>query len=238
MEQPNSMARARSIKPGYFGNDILAECAPLARILFAGLWCFADREGRLEYRVKKIKASILPFDDCDIDELVQELIDRRFVVVYCIEEAAFLQVVNFGKHQNPHMKEPESTIPAPDSPGAVLVPALPLPLTLNPIPSTLNPVPPVSGKARPRQDSESFEKFWIEYPRKVAKGSALKAYARALAKTTPDVLLAAVKRFASECSGKEPQYIAHPATWLNGERWLDQPAAQQGGTVVAMRPFG
>ena len=37
------MARARNIKPGFFTNDVLADCDPLARLLFAGLWTVADR---------------------------------------------------------------------------------------------------------------------------------------------------------------------------------------------------
>ena len=44
------MARTRSIKPGFFTNDLLGEIHPLGRILFAGLWCQADRLGIVEYR--------------------------------------------------------------------------------------------------------------------------------------------------------------------------------------------
>ena len=61
------MARSRNIKPGFFLNDDLAECEPLARLLFAGLWCIADREGRLEDRPKRIKIEVLPYDNCDVN---------------------------------------------------------------------------------------------------------------------------------------------------------------------------
>ena len=74
------MPRARNIKPGFFKNDILAECNPLARILFAGLWCEADREGRLEDRPKRLKAEYLPYDQCDIGTLLDELEKHDFVV--------------------------------------------------------------------------------------------------------------------------------------------------------------
>lgn len=107
------MARARNIKPGFFTNDLLAECQPLARLLFQGLWCHADRDGRLEDRPKKFKAEILPYDDCDADALLSELESNGFVERYDIDGKRYLQVVNFCKHQNPHIKEPESTIPAP-----------------------------------------------------------------------------------------------------------------------------
>jgi hypothetical protein len=49
------MARSRNIKPGFFTNDELAECHPLGRLLFAGLWTIADKEGRLDDRPKKLK---------------------------------------------------------------------------------------------------------------------------------------------------------------------------------------
>jgi hypothetical protein len=108
------VSRARNIKPGYFKNDVLAECSPLARILFAGLWCEADREGRLEDRPKKIKAECLPYDDCDIDELLGQLVARGFILRYVVDGKGYIAVCEFAKHQNPHCKEQASSIPAPD----------------------------------------------------------------------------------------------------------------------------
>jgi uncharacterized phage protein (TIGR02220 family) len=129
------VARSRNIKPSFFTNDTLAECDPLARILFAGLWTIADREGRLEYRPKRIKAQILPYDICEVEKLISQLQKNRFLVVYEINDCKYLQILNFSKHQHPHVKELESTIPAPDLSGAKTS------LTFNPITLTLNPQP-------------------------------------------------------------------------------------------------
>lgn len=107
------MARTRNIKPSFFDNDILAECEPLARLAFAGLWCHADREGRMEYRPKRLKANILPYDDCDFDALINELARRGFLHVYEVSGTRYLQVTNFAKHQNPHKAESPSTLPEP-----------------------------------------------------------------------------------------------------------------------------
>lgn len=109
------MARARNLKPGFFKNENLAECQPLGRILFAGLWCEADRAGRLEYRPKKLKAEILPYDNCDVVALLDELEQWGFILVYGVKGQRYIQVLNFAKHQNPHVKEAESVIPAPES---------------------------------------------------------------------------------------------------------------------------
>ena len=53
------MARARNIKPGFFDNETLGELPALTRLLFIGLWCLADREGRLQDRPKRIKKELL-----------------------------------------------------------------------------------------------------------------------------------------------------------------------------------
>lgn len=112
------MARARNIKPAFFANDDLADIAPLGRLLFIGLWTVADREGRLEDRPRRVKAEVLPYDDCDIDELLNDLQAHGFITRYDINGVGYIQVLNFTKHQNPHVKETASTIPAPDSPDA------------------------------------------------------------------------------------------------------------------------
>lgn len=107
------MARIRSIKPGYFTNDQLAEVDPLGRILFAGLWCHADRAGRLEDRPRKIKAEVLPYDDCDVDAMLCVLAGKQFIIRYEVAGVRYIQVANFEKHQTPNIKEIASTIPPP-----------------------------------------------------------------------------------------------------------------------------
>jgi hypothetical protein len=72
------MARTRSLKPSFFKNEHLAECEPMARLLFAGLWTLADSQGRLECRPLRIKAELFPYDNCDIVALLGQLELRRF----------------------------------------------------------------------------------------------------------------------------------------------------------------
>lgn len=108
------MARARTIKPGFFTNELLAECSPFARILFAGLWCIADREGRLEDRPRKIRAELLPYEaGIDADALLSELAARGFVTRYEVEGTRYLCIPEFHKHQNVHPREVASVIPEP-----------------------------------------------------------------------------------------------------------------------------
>lgn len=112
------MARARNIKPGIMANEKLAECAPIARLLFTYLWMLADRTGRLEDRPRRIGVQALPYDDVDPNDLLQQLHDHGFILRYEVEGTQYIQILNFEKHQAPHVKERESTIPAPDKVGA------------------------------------------------------------------------------------------------------------------------
>lgn len=108
------MARSRNIKPGFFANEDLAELGPDGMLLFAGLWTLADRDGRLEDRPKRIKGQLFPYFDFDVDGYLDALQTRGFITRYEVDGARYVQVVNFGKHQSPHIKEGASVIPAPD----------------------------------------------------------------------------------------------------------------------------
>ena len=101
------MARSRNIKPAFFTNDDLADCDPLARLLFIGLWCLADSEGRLKNKPRQIKAQILPYDECDADSLMINLEQSGFIQRYTVQGQPIIQVVNFTIHQNPHKNERE-----------------------------------------------------------------------------------------------------------------------------------
>ena len=105
--------RARNLKPGFFVNELLIECDPLARILFCGLWCLADREGRLEDRPLKIKITILAGDNCEIEKLLDQLAQRGFIVRYEAEGLRCIQVVKFAEHQKPYCREQPSKLPPP-----------------------------------------------------------------------------------------------------------------------------
>lgn len=72
---------------------------------------------------------------------------------------------------------------------------------------------------------EAFKRFWEAYPRKVAKGMAIKAFVKL--KPSEDLLEAILKAIESQKKSRQwnkdgKQYIPHPATWLNGMRWEDE----------------
>ena len=70
---------------------------------------------------------------------------------------------------------------------------------------------------------DGFDDFWSAYPRKTVKSAARKAYAKAVKKARHDEIMFGLSRHLPALQAKEQQFIPHPATWLNQERWSDEP---------------
>jgi len=113
------MARARNIKPSITTNEKLADLKPFARILFIYLPMFADCEGKLEDRPRRIKAQMFPFDSVDVDNLLTTLDEAGFITRYSVSNSNYILIDKFLKHQNPHKNERDigSKIPYPDKDG-------------------------------------------------------------------------------------------------------------------------
>ncbi len=108
--------RARNLKPGFFTNELLAVSDPQYAIIFAGLWCLADREGRLEDRPAKIHMLINPGRAFEAtDRSLTWLAANGFIQRYEVDGIRYIQVIQFLEHQNPHQKEAPSKIPKPDA---------------------------------------------------------------------------------------------------------------------------
>lgn len=75
---------------------------------------------------------------------------------------------------------------------------------------------------KPVGDGPDFDAFWHRYPRKAAKGHARRAWEKAIRKTTAEVIITGAVRYRDD-PNRDDQFTALPATWLNGERWADDP---------------
>lgn len=112
------MPRQRLLKPGFFRNEDLGAFPPLTRLFFAGLWCWADREGRLEDRPRRLAAEILPYDrDADGEVMVAQLTNAGFLQRYESGGVRVIQVENFLRHQDVHPREARSLFPGPAEGG-------------------------------------------------------------------------------------------------------------------------
>lgn len=69
-----------------------------------------------------------------------------------------------------------------------------------------------------------FDTFWREYPKKKSKGTALKAFNKALKRTDFDTIMEALRMLkgSNEWTNDGGQYVPYPATWLNADGWNDE----------------
>lgn len=233
------MARARNIKPKFFQNDELGELPPLARLLFIGMWTIADFRGCMEFRPKRIKMQLLPYDECDIEHLSNFLDKSGFISIYSVRGQRYVKIMKFDRHQTPHKNERDagSEIPGieekdseinelkkdeinPDKDGTDRAESLfPLPESPFLIPSIPAVAARVRQKPRNEIDDTEFIAAWNSYPKRpgASRADAFKAWASRIKEgVNPDAILAGVRRYAEYVakSGTDPQYVKQPATFF------------------------
>jgi hypothetical protein len=81
----------------------------------------------------------------------------------------------------------------------------------------------VSLSVLPSVADKAFAEFWTHYPRRIGKAAASKAFAKAAKKHSTDDILFGLSQQIDTMKSKDQQFIPHAATWLNAERWTDEP---------------
>ena len=92
------MARIRTIKPDFWTDESLTECSLSARLMFIGMWNFADDSGNIQRSAKQLKMKIFPADAIDCEPLVQELMTHGLLMEYSVSGEKFLNIKGFLKH--------------------------------------------------------------------------------------------------------------------------------------------
>jgi hypothetical protein len=95
------------------------ECSPMARLLFVGMWNFADDAGRMTYSPKTLKAQVYPSDDvsvAEIERLIVELSANDLILIYSAEGKEFISIT--GWHHQKIDKPKPSKLPGPFDDGS------------------------------------------------------------------------------------------------------------------------
>jgi hypothetical protein len=230
------MARIRSTHPGQWTDEDFVQCSPLTRLLVLALRNEADDHGVFEWKPLTIKMRLFPVDNVNVDEMLAEAEKFSQIQKFEVDGKSYGAIRNFCKYQRP--KKPTYIYPLPNS----------MALFVACSDTSTEPVPhqfPTSTEKSPQRKEEGgreggreekkehalravdssredFEAFWQAYPHKIGKGQAVKAFKAAIRKVPIAEMLEGIKRYVAH----KPTDIAfcNPATWLNGERWLDQVA--------------
>lgn len=149
------MARIRTIKPDFWTDEKVLGIKPLTRLLFIGMWNFADDYGRLEFAPGSLKAKIFPGDQLaadDVREMLRELSGADLLMIYAAKGKEYIEIT--GWHNQKIDKRQSSKIPGPFDDG-VVIRGNP-PTSPEPPQPTPTPTPVMEGKGEEgKGDSEA-----------------------------------------------------------------------------------
>jgi hypothetical protein len=204
----------------------LADIANDAGKVRAGAAYLAKKCRREE---RAIRRSLLALDELGVIEILDRPGKAPLITLAIPDEF----MIRFGKDQELEAGKrgrplkPPSTVEKPPLHGGGKPPSM-----VSDEPKTEPKKEP--GEGVDAREIDPFDEWWKVYPLHVAKAAARKAFWVALSKFKCDTPLTAIieatRRFAEEVSDRPRDKIPHPATWLNGERWNDEPDANRSQT--------
>lgn len=102
------MPRIRSVKPELWSDEDITDVSRDARLLFIGLWNFADDEGRLYDKPRQIHTNVFPRDnDVEVAPLLDELVSVGLVQRWERPDGRIVLIIrNFKVHQKPQHPTP------------------------------------------------------------------------------------------------------------------------------------
>lgn len=259
------MARIRTIKPEFWDSPGTARASLRARLFFIAMWNWADDYGVGTANGKALIGFAFPNDDeitaKDFPTLRKEVADSFGVMFYEVEGRPYYAIPSWDKHQRTERKARRINPPPPEGVSAGQI------VNEGTSAESIGTSDAMHGSSgvgtgeqgnrgtgeedtcppadADRRDADSiaadFDIWYDAYPRKEARGRALKAYRAARKKTDAATLLSAVEAQRDYLTRKGREFVPHPTTWLNGERWLDEPPTnmqpqtrmQQGMAVAA-----
>lgn len=112
------MPKIRTVKPELFKHEELYDAEydyrlPL-RIAFVGLITCCDREGRFRWQPRRLKSDVLPFDEVDMGQVLDALVERGFIKKYEYQNQWYGCIPSFLRHQRINSHESQSILPAPE----------------------------------------------------------------------------------------------------------------------------
>lgn len=214
------------------------DCSPITRLLFIGMWNFADDHGRMPFAPRTIKAQVFPADDISADcvrGMLAELSAKGLILVYAVGGKEYLEITGWKHQRIDRPQDPRFPGPMDDGVEAIR-------RTFDDH-STLEK----EGKGREKEEehiravgkptrtvtSDEFEEWWKVIPKRGSaanpKKPAREKFGRLIRDGTPvgDLMRAGRLWRDAEIAGKRDgtEKVAQAITWLNQERWNDYLAA-------------
>ena len=216
-----------------------------AQLIFTWSIPHADDLGLLPKSPRTLRAMVIPLMD-DIDntkfvDLLDKIITAGLYEIYVhTDQSEWLRITKFFQHQTLKRDRKPNTY-LKDVVSWEAVEDLDFQMEDDGIPSKEKLSKEKGSKAK-RSNSptnaelqRSFAEFWEQYPRKISKQMAWRAWFKIM----PDSKLVKVimkslmaYRETSQWRKDGGQFIPHAATWLNQKRWEDEVNVEAGNRTV------
>lgn len=240
----------RILRESICRSDSIDQLSWFEEAFFYRLIVNADDYGRFDGRPAIIRGSCFPLKDVrfsQIDSAIEKLASVNMIYTYEIDGRTYIQIVNWGEYQQVRSKK--SKYPAPlncenenlisnDIKCNQMISDVTV-IQSNPNPNTNpNPNPNIYSATSLLDVKESdilspleswFITFWNAYPRKSDKKKAHDKFVKVCKseelfnKIMNGVNNTVIPKATADGTTK---YIPLATTWLNGERWEDEPYRQ------------
>ena len=233
--------RNRILQKSFWTSSEIIELEIHERLLFLGMTNHADDEGIIKTHPKALKAKIFPADDITVDEIEDALIKMwELGLIQFNKERSLCRFVNwfdfqkinrpypskfeFIEESNEHSVNNHTQINEHSSPN-------------NNSNSNNNKKKNNKKNTNKCVFSNEFESFWKTYPRKLAKRKCYQKFNNLLKDFKLEEIIEGLALWVEywEVSKTRNQYIPHPYTFLNQERFIDIPEALQGDYELEFR---
>lgn len=224
----------RIIRESICRSDSIDSLSWFEEVLFYRLIVNADDYGRFDGRESIINSYCFPLKDLrnkQISDALNRLASVGMVYTYEVKAKPFLQIANWEQYQQIRAKR--SKYPEPENVTCDHLISNDIKCYRNPIQSNPNPNPNPSIYCAVAQEEtenldlteEWFNSFWELYPKKSDKKKAKVRFIK-ICKNEEDyqkIIEGLKKTVVPKAEAEGTQYIPLATTWLNGERWNDEP---------------
>ena len=96
------MARIRTIKPKFFDDLKIGRLSRDARLLYIGLWIFADDCGVIIADMYWLRSKVFPYDQIQMQQFekwIAELVKTGFICLFSYKDEEFIYLPTFTRHQ-------------------------------------------------------------------------------------------------------------------------------------------
>tara|TARA_R100000808_G_scaffold6400_1_gene19029 strand:+ start:4651 stop:5514 length:864 start_codon:yes stop_codon:yes gene_type:complete len=233
--------RNRILQKSFWTSSEIIELEIHERLLFLGMTNHADDEGIIKTAPRALKAKIFPADNMSVEKIENALFKMRELgLIIFNEDATLCRFVNWFEFQKINRPYPskfnfveEKKSDSVNIHGTFSEHSLPN----NNNNSNNKKKKNNKNKTNKSVFSNEFESFWKTYPRKVAKKKCYDKFNSLLIDFKLEEIIEGSSLWIQywKTAKTRNEYIPHPYTFLNQERFIDIPDELQGDYELEFR---